>query len=260
MKVYRQLGLVLHAGCRTTWRRARCRPTPASAAPTTSTRQLTQPIPDGTLAGRHDGALPAAGRVADQIDPNVKAMYVNEALGGFEYEAAPGLNVGVRYIHRDIPRVLEDVQPFPIVAFDLGVPGTQTRQLRADQPWPEHRRCRAISAPSFESADPSATTPSRSPPTSASPTAGRCRRPIAIRGCAGTYEGFFRDDNGQSDPGITSLFDFPTNDPSYTSIGVPQFGYSGDVRYLGALGEGPLPLDRPHQFKVVRELLRSTWA
>src|SRR5262249_57276535 len=54
--------------------------------------------------------------------------------------------------------------------------------------------------------------------------------------------------NGQSDPGITSLYDFPTNDPSYTSIGVPQFGYQGDIRYLGQ--SGILPLDRPHQVKV----------
>ncbi len=66
----------------------------------------------------------------------------------------------------------------------------------------------------------------------------------------GTFEGFYRDDNGQSDPGITSLFDFPTNDPSYTAIGVPQFGFRGDIRFLGKLGEGPLPLDRPHQVKV----------
>ena len=66
----------------------------------------------------------------------------------------------------------------------------------------------------------------------------------------GTFEGFFRDDNGQSDPGISSLFDFPTNDPSYTAIGVPQFGYRGDVRFLGALGEGPLPLDHAHQVKL----------
>jgi hypothetical protein len=43
----------------------------------------------------------------------------------------------------------------------------------------------------------------------------------------GNFEGFYRDDNGQSDPGITSLYDFPTNDPSYTAIGVPQFGYRG---------------------------------
>jgi hypothetical protein len=64
----------------------------------------------------------------------------------------------------------------------------------------------------------------------------------------GNFEGFYRDDNGQSDPGITSLYDFPTNDPSYTSIGTPQFGYGGDIRYLGQ--SGPLPLDRPHQVKM----------
>ena len=66
----------------------------------------------------------------------------------------------------------------------------------------------------------------------------------------GTFEGFFRNDNGQSDPAITSLFDFPTNDPSYAAIGVPEFGFRGDIRYLGSAGAGPLPTDRPHQVKV----------
>ena len=70
----------------------------------------------------------------------------------------------------------------------------------------------------------------------------------------GTYEGFFRDDNGQSDPGITSLFDFPTNDPSYTAIGVPQFGYSGDVRFLGALGAGPAAARSPAPGQGLRQL------
>jgi hypothetical protein len=65
----------------------------------------------------------------------------------------------------------------------------------------------------------------------------------------GNFESFYRDDNGQSDPGITSLYDFPTNDPSYTAIGVPQFGYRGDIRFLGDQN-GILPLDRPHQVKV----------
>ena len=41
-------------------------------------------------------------------------------------------------------------------------------------------------------------------------------RRTAGRGSSGNFEGFFRSDNGQSDPAITSLFDFPTNDPSYT--------------------------------------------
>ena len=79
-------------------------------------------------------------------------------------------------------------------------------------------------------------------------------RRTAGRACAGNFEGFYRDDNGQSDPGITSLYDFPTNDPSYTAIGVPQFGFRGDIRYLGHSVTGPLPLDRPHQFKVLRQL------
>ena len=31
---------------------------------------------------------------------------------------------------------------------------------------------------------------------------------------------------------------------------MPEFGFRGDIRYLGSLGAGPLPTDRPHQFKV----------
>jgi hypothetical protein len=61
---------------------------------------------------------------------------------------------------------------------------------------------------------------------------------------------FFRNDNGQSDPGISSLYDYPTNDPTYTAIGAPLFGYGGDIRLLGAAGNGPLPLDRTHSVKL----------
>ena len=49
--------------------------------------------------------------------------------------------------------------------------------------------------------------------------------------------------------GLSSLFDFPTNDPTYTSIGGPLFGYAGDIRLLGD-PNGVLPLDRPHQIKA----------
>jgi hypothetical protein len=67
----------------------------------------------------------------------------------------------------------------------------------------------------------------------------------------GNFEGFFRSDNGQSDPSITSLFDFPTNDPSYAAVGTPVYGFRGDIRYLGdTLGTGQLPNDRTHQFKI----------
>ncbi len=209
---------------------------------------LTQPIPDGTPAAGTTSHFLQQGVQPDQIDPNVKAMYVNEALAGVEFQAAPGLNVGARYIHRDIPRVLEDVQPYPMVAFDLGVPGTQTVNYVLTNPGPNTPVLGDFGA-SFESP---IHTYNAIEVTADKRFANRWALQASYRysRLRGTYEGFFRDDNGQSDPGITSLFDFPTNDPSYTAIGVPQFGYRGDIRFLGALGEGPLPLDRPHQVKV----------
>ena len=66
----------------------------------------------------------------------------------------------------------------------------------------------------------------------------------------GNFEGFFRNDNGQSDSGDSSLYDYPTDDPMYTLVGVPVFGYSGDIRFLGSKGDGPLPLDRTHDVKA----------
>src|SRR4029453_8172264 len=72
----------------------------------------------------------------------------------------------------------------------------------------------------------------------------------------GNYDGFYQADSGPSSPALSGLFDFPTNDPSYTQIGVPQFGYRGDIRYQGTtLGQGPLANDRTHQLKVY-----GTWA
>jgi len=209
---------------------------------------LTQPVPEGVLALGTTSHFLQQGVSADLLDANLKASYVNETVAGVEYEVLPGMNVGVRYIHRDIPRVLEDVQPFPIVAGDLGIPGATTVDYTLTNPGPSTPTAGDLGA-SFEKA---IHRYNAVEVTADKRFADRWSLQASYRfsRLRGTFEGFFRDDNGQSDPGITSLFDFPTNDPSYTAIGVPQFGYRGDVRFLGALGEGPLPLDRPHQVKV----------
>ena len=157
----------------------------------------------------------------------------------------------MRYIHRNIGRVLEDIAP---------VPRGGLRRSASSRP----------AASDYVMTNPSAGTPTMSTACS-SARASRirshdydaveltcdrrfmnnwwCMASYRWSRLHGTYEGFFRDDNGQSDPGITSLYDFPTNDPTYTAIGGTQFGYQGDIRFLGELGAGPLPLDRPHQFK-----------
>jgi hypothetical protein len=207
---------------------------------------LTQPIPEGVLAGNSLSHYSLLGGGADAIDPNAKMSYYNEYIAGANYELVEGINVGAQFIHRDIGRILEDIQPYPIVAYSLGTatavdyvltnPGPDTQVLGnygASFEKPIHR---------YNAIEFTATKRmSHNWSMIASYRYSRLR---------GTYEGFYRDDNGQSDPGITSLYDFPTNDPSYTQIGVPMFGYQGDIRNLGAAGSGPLPLDRPHDIKV----------
>ncbi|MEZ5292021.1 MAG: TonB-dependent receptor [Vicinamibacterales bacterium] len=211
--------------------------------------QLTQPIPQGTEAGGQTNHFVLSGVGADQIDPNAKLSYQDEFVAGFEYEAMANTNLGVRYIHRNVGRVLEDIADAPVVAYDLGLPG--------------------LSSVEYILTNPDASFPTRFPELGASFEDPKhvydaveltVDRRFANNWSAlasyrwsrlfGNFEGFYREDNGQSDPGITSLYDFPTNDPSFTAIGGTEFGYLGDIRYLGKLGEGPLPLDRPHQVKV----------
>jgi hypothetical protein len=162
-----------------------------------------------------------------------------------------GLNLGVRYVHRDIGRVLEDVQPYPIVATSLGLPGATTADYLLTNPGPATPVAQVIDGTTvgFESPihDFNAVEI-----TANKRLANRWSLASSYRWSrlTGNFEGFFRNDNGQSDPGISSLYDYPTNDPTYQSIGGPQFGYVGDIRFLGTAGSGPLPLDRTHDVKV----------
>lgn len=217
--------------------------------------QLTQPIPDGvpttdpSTGTQITNHFVLAGVGADTIDPNAKLSYTSEVQAGVEREIAPNTGLTVRYTYKWIGRVLEDVANAPMVAYDLGVPGLSSVEYiltnptsrtpvlanaaflgaKFDDPVHRYQAVEAILTRRF----------SKNWSMLGSYRWSRLR---------GNFEGFYRDDNGQSDPGITSLYDFPTNDPSYASIGVPQFGYSGDIRYLGETGI--LPLDRPHQIKV----------
>jgi carboxypeptidase family protein len=218
---------------------------------------LTKPVPDGTVTTNsrtgaqtttHFTLLGAAG---DDIDPKTKLSYYNEWVAGVEYSVGRGLDVGARYVHRDIGRVLEDVQPYPMVATSLGLPGAASANYLLTNPGPNTPVVQDI---------PGATVAFESPVHDYNAVEFTANKRLTNgwslaasyrwSRLTGTYEGFFRNDNGQSDPGITSLYDYPTNDPTYTSIGAPQFGYSGDVRFVGSAGSGPLPLDRPHDIKV----------
>ena len=216
---------------------------------------LTRPVPNGTATiDPRTGAsitnhFVIAGVGADTIDKNAKLSYLNEFVLGIDREVMANTSFGIRYIYRNIGRVLEDIANVPMAAYDLGVPGISSVEYILTNPTSSSAIFPAAQFLGAKFDDPThrynaieLTLNRRLANNWSLMTSYRWSR------LRGNFEGFFRDDNGQSDPGITSLYDFPTNDPSYTSIGVPQFGYEGDIRYLGQ--DGILPLDRPHQFKT----------
>jgi len=215
--------------------------------------QLTEPVPEGTTAAGVTRHFIPAGVYASIIDPDSKSTYQDEMAGGVEFEVARNFSVGVRYIRRTMPRILEDIGTAQVALYDLGVPGLDSVEYfltNISRDTPAFAAPSGIAQARFE--DPEHTYQSVEV-TANKHFADNWSVIASYRWSRleGNFEGFYRNDNGQSDPGITSLFDFPTNDPSYTQVGVPQFGYRGDIRYLGCtLGCGILPNDRTHQLKV----------
>ncbi|MPZ17926.1 MAG: TonB-dependent receptor plug domain-containing protein [Luteitalea sp.] len=212
---------------------------------------LTEPIPNGVPVGVEGETehFQPAGLEPSDFDPNSKSTYLDEALIGFEFEAAPGLMLDVRYIHRSFGRILEDVGTVPMAAYTLFPdeagnsveyfitnPGADTAVL-----FPELGASFEEAIHDYDAVE----------LTAARRFAQNWQVQASYRWSRlyGTFEGFFRNDNGQSDPAITSLFDFPTDDPSYEEVMVPR-GFRGDIRFLGEAGAGPLPNDRRHQFKL----------
>jgi hypothetical protein len=166
------------------------------------------------------------GADATPIDPGLKPQSSNEVTGGVEYEVKNGLTLGVRGAYRYMGWVVEDGSFDDGNTYFLFNPGR-----RGNGETTEDSACTG---------------------TNGSPSAqcfGRARRyyraleftatkrfennyqfiaSYVFSSLTGNYEGLFRNDNGQSDPNITSLFDLVS---------------------LLANSYGRLPNDRPHQFK-----------
>jgi Carboxypeptidase regulatory-like domain/TonB dependent receptor-like, beta-barrel len=208
---------------------------------------LTLPIPPGVTAGGVTNHYLLQNPVPGLVDPDARMSYINEFALGIEREVMANTTFGIRYLYRNIGLVLEDIGNAPVVYYEthpeIAAINTLTNPSSNSPIRPDAQYLGA----SFD--DPlhtyqavEVTLNRRFAQNWSLMTSYRWSR------LRGNYDGFYRDDNGQSDPAWTSLFDFPTNDPSYTAIGGPVYGYQGDIRFQGA--DGILPLDRPHQFKA----------
>jgi outer membrane receptor protein involved in Fe transport len=179
------------------------------------------------LAGTNSG-LGCLGCEATPVDVRLKPQTVNETTAGIEYEVHRNFTVGFRGIYRAQGSVIEDG------SFDDGEHYFLFNPGESLPPGPggilgntEFKACNDPTIGCF----------------------GRARRyyraleftatkrfsnhyqfvaSYVFSSLIGNYEGLYRNDNGQTDPNITSLFDLPS---------------------LLANTYGRLPNDRPHQFK-----------
>ena len=157
------------------------------------------------------------GSTSTPIDPDLKPQTVNEVTSGFEYEIKQDLAIGVRGIYRAQGSVIEDGSFDDGDHYFLFNPGESQTDRLAEQVIGQRfgRARRYYRALEFTA-------------TKRFTNNYQFIASYVFSSLIGNYEGLFRNDNGQSDPNITSLFDLVS---------------------LLANSYGRLPNDRPHQFK-----------
>jgi outer membrane receptor protein involved in Fe transport len=161
------------------------------------------------------------GGTATPVDPGLRPQTVDEFTLGGEYEVARNLTLGVRGVYRSQGNVIEDGSFDDGANYFLFNPGRRYAGSTEDK---------ACSDPTIGCFG-RARRYYRALEFTATKRFGNNWQFISsyvYSSLIGNYEGLFRNDNGQSDPNITSLFDL---------VSLLNNTY------------GRLPNDRPHQFK-----------
>jgi len=169
------------------------------------------------LAGTASG-LGCLGCEATPVDFDLKPQTVNEYVAGLEYEVVRDLTLGFTGRYRAQGHVIEDGSFNDGVSYFLFNPGESlTERLACADP---NIGCFGRARRYYRALEFTAT--------KRFTNNFQFIASYVFSSLIGNYEGLFRNDNGQSDPNITSLFDLPS---------------------LLAGTYGRLPNDRPHQFK-----------
>ncbi len=167
------------------------------------------------------------GATATPIDPGLKPQDVKEATAGFEYEIKRDFVLGVRGIYRWQGQVIEDGSFDDGHTYFIFNPGrrgrgetTEDLACAGDPAQGLAPRCFGWARRYYRAIELTAT--------KRFTNNWQFIGSYVFSSLIGNYEGLFRNDNGQADPNITSLFDLQSLlDNTY----------------------GRLPNDRPHQFK-----------
>jgi outer membrane receptor protein involved in Fe transport len=163
------------------------------------------------------------------VDPGLKPQTVNEWTGGVEYSLYKNFTMGVRGVYRDQRNVIEDGSFDDGTTYFIFNPG---RRGTTSAPTTEDFACTGTGGSPTAQCFGHARRYYRALEVTATKRFSSHYQLIAsyvFSSLTGNYEGLFRNDNGQSDPNITSLFDL---------VSLLKNTY------------GRLPNDRPHQFKT----------
>lgn len=157
------------------------------------------------------------------IDFDLKPQTVNEYAGGIEYEIVKDLTLGARGIYRPQGSVIEDGSfddGDSYFIFNPGESETERLACAGDPATGRLPQCFGRARRYYRALEFTAT--------KRFTNNYQFIVSYVYSSLIGNYEGLFRNDNGQSDPNITSLF---------------------DLQSLLFNTYGRLPNDRPHQFK-----------
>jgi len=188
-----------------------------------------------------------SGGGTEYVAKTTKGQYIDEIILGGEYEVMADFKVGLNYVHRELPRVIEDISTDGGTTYIIGNPGEDFSEEAAD--------LRAQAEANRMDGDPSnddiadladaragvldtmntVDKPVRNYDGVQLTANHRFSKNAMLLGSytysrtKGNFPGLFSTETGQLDPNLTSLYDLPD---------------------LLANRNGPLGLDRPHLLKV----------
>jgi len=188
-----------------------------------------------------------SGGPAEYVSPGLRGQYTEEIILGTEYELIPDLKLGINYIHRTLPSVIEDVSPDGGNNYLITNPGQNFDA--------EAAALHKLAQQQMASSDPATQQLGALNEQRSQIVAGVKNFQLPIRNydgvqfqvtqrptkrslllasytysqSRGNYPGLFSTATGQADPNITSLYDLP-------DLLANRYGATG--------------LDRPHNLKI----------
>lgn len=205
-------------------------------------------------SGGHQPDLLGSPLSAENVYPGTRAQYQDEVVGGYEHEFASGFTLSSRFVYRHLRRILEDTSGVNVTQVLAGAqlnyvvsnPNAASDHFHNAVPCTSGPNCTTGTGYTDDSG---ALGPDGIPDGFPNPSRiykaaefiltkrftsnFQIYTSYRLSKLYGNYEGNFRNDNGQSDPNISSLFDFTNT----------------DGRLADQFRPGILPTDRTHAFK-----------